>query len=402
MSTRKTALFVLLLARTLLAQCPAQVPVEGAPPPGPLPLFPPDNWWNADVSAAPVDPGSAAFIAFIDDGAPRPLHPDLGGDVSPGSVAGYGVPYAIVDGTQPKVAVQFHYSMESDGVDHTTNTSFPFYPIPTEAITQAHWVEGGAPGDVDQRKSADRHVLIVDCTNKALYELYNVYYDTKNTRWLGGSGAFFDMTKDDRRPDGWTSADAAGLAILPGLVRYDEAYGAAVTEIGHAFRVTVRATNGYIFPASHQAGSTTGALPMGARLRLKASKDLSGFTPEVRKIFRAMQTHGLVVADNGSDMYVTGTYDTRWDNDVLNPAFSLLTADDFEVIQLGWKPCALKGDADGDSTLGVTDVFALIDALFAGGPPPVCPADVNGDGHVDVVDVFYLIDYLFAGGPPPL
>jgi hypothetical protein len=230
--------------------------------------------------------------------------------------------------------VQFTYADESDGVDHTTNTSVPFYPIPDEAISQAHWVEGGDPGNVDLRSSADRHLLIVDRDNRLLYELYNVYYD--GTRWLAGSGAFFDMKTNNRRPDGWTSADAAGLAILPGLVRYDDAFGSG--EIQHAFRVTVRATNGYVYPASHRAGSTTGALPMGARLRLKATRNLSGFTPEVQKIFRAMQRYGLIVADNGSDMFVSGTYDTRWNNDVLNPAFRALTAADFDVVQLGYNP----------------------------------------------------------------
>jgi hypothetical protein len=144
------------------------------------------------------------------------------------------------------------------------------------------------------------------------------------------------MNTNGRRPDAWTSADAAGLAILPGLVRYDEAFGTA--EIQHAFRVTVRATNGYVYPASHRAGSTSGALPMGARLRLKAGRDLSGFTPEAQRIFRAMKRYGLIVADNGSDMYISGTYDTRWDNSVLNPAFRALTAADFEVVALGYQP----------------------------------------------------------------
>jgi hypothetical protein len=146
----------------------------------------------------------------------------------------------------------------------------------------------------------------------------------------------FDLSSNRRRPEGWTSADAAGLAILPGLVRYDEVFGSG--EIQHAFRVTVRATNGYVYPASHRAGSTQGALPMGARLRLKASRDLSGFSPELQRIFRAMQRYGLIVADNGSDMYISGTFDTRWNNDVLNPAFRSLTANDFEVISLGYQP----------------------------------------------------------------
>jgi hypothetical protein len=176
----------------------------------------------------------------------------------------------------------------------------------------------------------------VDRDNKYLYELYNVFFD--GTNWLGGSGAFFDLNTNNRRPDGWTSADAAGLAILAGLVRYDEVYGP--DEIGHAFRVTVRSTNGYVYPASHRAGSTSGALPMGARLRLKAGKDISSFPADAQKIFRAMKKYGLLVADNGSDMYVTGTYDTRWNNDVLNPAFSGLSTSDFEVIVLGYNPPA--------------------------------------------------------------
>ncbi|MGE5243759.1 MAG: hypothetical protein ACM3SQ_06000 [Betaproteobacteria bacterium] len=319
-----------LVLGSLLTAGVAAVSTQGGALPGPMPLFPPDNWWNLDISTAPVDPSSSSYIAFV--GASRALHPDFGGDVSPGSVQGYGFPYAVVDGTTPLRTVQFQYADESDGVDHSTNRSVPFYPIPDEAITQAHWIEGGEPGNVDLRSSSDRHLLIVDRDHRFLYELYNVFFD--GAQWQAGSGAFFDLNKSARRPDGWTSADAAGLAILPGLVRYDEVFG--TDEIRHAFRVTVRATNGYVYPASHQAGSTPGALPMGARLRLKASRSLAGFPPEVQKIFRAMQRYGLIVADNGSDMYVSGTYDTRWNNDVLNPAFRALTANDFEVIRLGY------------------------------------------------------------------
>src|SRR5438477_9127998 len=335
----------LLAAPASLAQCPASTPVEGAAPTVPMPLFPSNNWWNLDISSAPVDANSANYIAFINNGGTRHLHPDFGGEVSPGSVDIYGMPYAIVDGSQPKQAVTFNYWDESDGVNYSTRQGIPFYPIPAQAITQPHWIEGGAPGNVDQRSQQDRHLLIIDCTNNYLYELYNVYYDATQSQWQGGSGAFFDMNTNNRRPDGWTSADAAGLAILPGLVRYDEAWNAAVTDIGHAFRVTVRATNGYVYPASHRAGSTSGALPMGARLRLKknvggADPALRTNDPNVQKIFRAMQKYGVIVADNGSDLYITGTFDTRWNNDILNPAFSLLSASDFDVIQLGWTPPA--------------------------------------------------------------
>lgn len=325
------------------AQCPATVPVQGAAVPGPLPIFPPDNWWNLDISPAPIDPNSASYIAFINNGGTRRLHPDFGGEASPGSVDVYGMPYAIVNGSQPKQPVTFQYWDESDGVDPATGRGLPFYPIPAQAITQSHWIEGGAPGNVDQRSQGDRHLLVIDCTNRHLYELYNVYFDPNQTKWYAGSGAFFDLNASHRRPDTWTSADAAGLAIFPGLVRYDEAWDPAIADIGHAFRVTVRATNGYVYPASHRAGSTPGALPMGARLRLKTNVGgldpvLRTSDPNVQKVFRAMQKYGLVVADNGSDMYVTGTFDPRWNNDILNPAFAKLSASDFEVIRLGWRP----------------------------------------------------------------
>ena len=265
---------------------------RGGALPQPLPLFPPDNWWNLDISNWPVDANSASFISFINNGGTRRLHPDFGGNAGTGNAI-YGMPYATVTNVNNAdlKAVQFQYSRESDGVDHATNTSFPFYPIPPEAITQPSWVEGGDPGNVDLRSSQDRHLLIVDKDRNHLYELYNVYYNSTLGKWYAGSGAFFDMNTNNRRQDTWTSADAAGLAILPGLVRYEEVYDPNVTEIRHALRVTVRATNGYVYPASHRAGSTSGALPMGARLRLKASIDVTQRTsdPNMQKIFRAMQ-----------------------------------------------------------------------------------------------------------------
>jgi hypothetical protein len=340
-------------------------PVQGGALPGPLPLFPPDNWWNADVSAAPIDPGSAAFIGFINNGGTRRLHPDLGGEVSPGSTQVYGMPYVVVDGTQPKLTVRIMaYPDESDGV------GVPFYPIPAEAITQPHWIEGGDRGNVDRRGSEDRHLLIVDRDSKLLYELYHVYYNAATGQWEADSGALWDMNTNNRRPEGWTSADAAGLAILPGLVRYDEVYDPSVIEIEHALRVTVRATNGHVYPASHSAGATSGALPMGARLRLKAAKDISGFTPEVQKIFRAMKRHGLIVADNGSDMYIGGTFDTRWDNDVLNPAFASLTAGDFEVVRLGWTP--------GPASAVALAAIGVNPSTVVGGSPSTATVTLTG------------------------
>jgi hypothetical protein len=355
----RTGLLWIAVSAAAAASAFAQTgPVANGALPGPFPLFPATNWWNLDVSAAPVDLKSAAYIAFIDNGSPRHLHPDFGGDAGPVQI--YGMPYGAVDGTQPRVAVQFTYSGESDGVDHVTNISFPFYPIPDEVKTQTHWVEGGERGDTNQF-GGDRHLLIVDRTNKYLYELYNVFWD--GSQWHAGSGAFFDMKTNNRRPDTWTSADAAGLAILPGLVRYDEVSGP--DEIGHAFRFTVRATNGYAYPASHSAGSNPQALPMGARLRLKASVDLSGFPADAQKIFRAMKKFGLLVADNGSDMFIGGTYDNRWDNSVLNPAFAGLTADDFEVIQLGYQGPPPLATAMAFSTL---PLCRAVDTRLANGP----------------------------------
>ena len=282
-------------------------------------LFPPDNWWNQDISAAPVDPQSSAYINFI--GATRGAHPDFG--PSP-----YGIPYIGVPGTQSRVPVTFTaYGSESD----TAINGISGYPIPDAAKTQAGLIEGGAPGG---GTAGDRHLIVVDRDRWLLYELFGTQWNSSLNRWEAWSGAIFDMSTNDRRPEGWTSADAAGLAMLPGLVRYDEAIRGP---IHHAFRVTVRSTNGYVWPASHEAGGTSGALPLGARLRLKPSKNLSGYPPYLQNIFRAMQVYGLIVADNGTDMYVSGTADARWNNSELNPAFSTLTAGDFEVIQLGWK-----------------------------------------------------------------
>ena len=281
-------------------------------------LFPADNWWNQDVSRAPVDSQSNAFIDFI--GRARTLHPDFGPPP-------YGIPYVGVSGATPRVPVTFvSYGSESDAGYHGEIG----YPIPDQARTEPNYIEGGVPGG---GTSGDRHLIIVDRDRWVLFELFAARWT--NGRWEAGSGAVFDLNSNARRPEGWTSADAAGLAILPGLVRYEEAMSGR--EIRHAFRVTVRATNGYVWPASHRAGSTPGALPMGARLRLKASKNISGYPAYIQRIFRAMQTYGLIVADNGSDMFITGAMDSRWNNGELNPAFRGLTAGDFEVVQLGWR-----------------------------------------------------------------
>jgi hypothetical protein len=328
MKPRVSARTSIVVACTLAGLAVAQA----AAPPVPLePLagrqvFPAGNWWNQDISTAPVDPRSGQLIDFIsgrsttNPTAVRRLHPDFGPPP-------YGIPYVAVAGDQPRVPVAFEYAGESDdGIP-----GLPGYPVPQEARTAPNYIEGGVPGG---GSSGDRHLLVIDRDRWILYETFATRWNASLNRWDAGSGAIFDLSLSARRPEGWTSADAAGLAIFPGLVRHDEAFG--TDEITHAFRVTTRATNGYVWPASHRAGSNASAPPLGTRLRLKASKDISGFTPEIERIFRAMKRYGLIVADNGSDMYISGTMDARWNNDVLNPAFRALTADDFEVLQLGW------------------------------------------------------------------
>jgi hypothetical protein len=334
---------VLALALIALTGC-SQRPTSPTPPPGGLTttggsailledfagraMFPANNWWNVAVTNAPVDPNSDAFIDWIsgrtpqNPGATRAMHPDFGPPP-------YGIPYVGVSSETLLEVVFFSpYGSQSDPGAPGAPAG---YPIPIEARTQPNWIEGGVPGG---GTNGDRHLLIVDRDRWLLFETWATRWDATDGRWEAGSGAVFNLATNARRPEGWTSADAAGLAILPGLVRWDEV--AAPGPITHAFRVTTRATDGYVWPASHEAGNTAGAPPMGTRLRLKASVDISGYPASVQKVFQAMKTYGLIVADNGTDMYVTGTMDPRWDNDLLNPAFHNLTADDFEVLQLGW------------------------------------------------------------------
>jgi hypothetical protein len=317
--------FVALCASVgLLAAAP---PVLNEPLTG-RQVFPSSNWWNTDISGAPVDTRSAQLIDFIsgrsatNTTAVRHLHPDFGPPP-------YGIPYVVVAGDQARITLGLvAYADESD----TGAPGLPGYPIPDEARTTANYIEGGVAGG---GSSGDRHMLVIDRDRWLLYETYATRWNASQSQWQADSGAVFDLSRNDRRPTGWTSADAAGLAVFPGLVRYDEVFGTA--EITHAFRVTTRGSNGYVWPASHSAGNNASAPPMGTRLRLKPSRNISTFTPEVQRIYRAMKKYGLIVADNGSDMYISGSMDARWNNDVLNPAFSSLTADDFEVVQLGWQ-----------------------------------------------------------------
>jgi hypothetical protein len=279
-------------------------------------LFPVDNWWNRDVSTAPVAADSDAVIDFI--GRATPLHPDFG--------TTFGIPYVIVEGTQPRVPVSFFYADKSDP---GAPGGPPGYPIPEAAKTTAGMIEGGVPGG---GSDGDRHLLLVDRDQLQLFELYATRWT--GSAWTAGSGAFFDLTSNARRPEGWTSADAAGLAILPGLVRADEVFDAG--EIRHALRFTVRGTQGYVYPASHEATSGPGGdarPPLGLRVRLKAGFDVSSFAPPVQVILRAMQRYGMIIADNGSDWFVTGAPSARWDDELMHDEFLRVTGDDFEVVE---------------------------------------------------------------------
>lgn len=262
--------------------------------------------WNTPVDTAEVDPNSAAIIANI--GAGKAFHPDFGADWNGGP---FGIPYVVVSGSQTKVPVTFDYNSESDPGP---------YPVPPDAP-----IEGGASS------SGDRHVLVVDKDNWVLYEMFDAHKVSGG--WHAGSGAVWDMKTNHYRPAGWTSADAAGLPILAGLVRYDEVSAGA---INHALRFTVSVTRrAYVFPASHWASSNTDPLrpPMGMRVRLKASFDVSGYPPQAQVILVALKKYGMIVADNGSDWYLSGTADARWDDGQIN-TLKQLRGSDFEVIKL--------------------------------------------------------------------
>jgi hypothetical protein len=271
--------------------------------------FPADNPWNADISAAPVDANSSNYINYI--GAAAPLHPDFGGGNYQGS--SIGIPYQIVSGTQARVAVKLKaYADESDPGPE---------PIPPNALIEGY----PKPGN------GDRHVLVLEKDGCWLYELGKAYLT--NGQWSADVAAIWDMTSDEQRPYTWTSADAAGLPIFPGLVRYDEVSGGV---IAHAVRFTVPTTQeAFTPPASHWASSVTSsnAPPMGLRLRLKASVDISGFSPQNQVILTALKKYGMILADNGSAMYISGAPDSRWNNNDLSQ-LKALTAADFEAVQV--------------------------------------------------------------------
>ena len=288
---------------------PLEPPNDSLPVNQPVPgrsVFPADNAWNRDVSSEPVDPNSANLIASC--GATRSLHPDFGTtyDGVP-----WGIPFVTVRGNQPRVPVSFYYGDESDPGP---------YPIPPDAP-----IEGGPSA------SGDRHVIVVDIDNWKLYELFDARPVNGGASWTAGSGAVFDLSSNALRPQGWTSADAAGLPIFAGLARYDEVAGGAIT---HALRFTCPTTRrAYVPPARHYASSQTSPNlpPMGMRVRLKASVDISTYPADVQVILRALKRYGMILADNGGGFFVSGAPDPRW-NDANIDTMKRIKGSDFEVV----------------------------------------------------------------------
>lgn len=318
---------VLALAIACAGEAPPAQPLGASSTPGPgggepdCEIMPPDNPWNTDVSTYQVHPSSDAIINNI--GRNTNLHPDFG---TVWQDAPIGIPYVIVDGDQPNVPVSFYYDDESDPGP---------YPIPPDAP-----IEGGPDA------TGDRHVIVIDDDNCLLYETFDSHAVNGGESWDAGSGAIFDLNSNDLRPDYWTSADAAGLPIFPGLARYEEIVEQGVLD--HALRFTVSVSRkAFIHPATHYASSNTDALrpPMGMRVRMKASYDCSWASVQVQVICAGLKKYGMFVADNGSNWYVSGAPDPRWDDDALGDLKDV-TGDAFEVVCTG--PAILQAGPEED------------------------------------------------------
>ncbi len=303
--------------------------------------FPSSSLWNTDISAAPVDPNSAAIINFI--GTSTGLHPDFGSGLYNGS--SIGIPYTVVGNQQPLVVVNYTaYGSESDPGPMPIAVTAPIEGYPN-------------PGN------GDRHVLVLDNVNCFLYELYSSYPQTSS--WDAGSGAVWDLLSNEQRPYTWTSADAAGLPIFPGLAHYDEV---AAGQINHALRFTLQNSQAaFIPPASHWAAtsSNTLAAPMGMRMRLKATFDVSGFSAANQVILNALKKYRMIMADNGSNMYVSGAPDDRWDNSDLHN-LGHVTTSDFEVIQM--TPLYTQNNVPSGAAPQIASFTASASSVSAGTP----------------------------------
>ena len=303
----------LAVAATVGAALVAGTPIHATPLPNApnCEIFPADNPWNTPIDTLPVAKNSAAMIKAI--GRDTPVHPDFGSGKWDGGPIG--IPFDVVSNATPRYRVRFDYADESDKVR---------YPIPRNVH-----IEGGP------QSSGDRHALLIDKSACRLYELYDLHHTSSG--WRAGSGATWSLSSDKLRPAGWTSADAAGLPIFPGLARWDEVSAGV---INHALRFTAPETRrAYVYPARHFASSSTSSLlpPMGLRVRLKASVDISTFPKQARVVLKALQVYGMILADNGSPWYVSGAPNAHWSNDDLH-ALSRLTGAAFEVVDTSSLP----------------------------------------------------------------
>ncbi|MGH3055014.1 MAG: hypothetical protein ACRDL7_08570 [Gaiellaceae bacterium] len=298
-------LLVVCLAALLLTGSSAQA--LRLPAARRCPVFPKSNAWNQRVDKLPVASDSAKLISSI--GLDSPVHADFGSGKWDGGPIG--IPFDVVSRETPLRHVSFQYADESDRVR---------YPIPS----RVH-IEGGA------NATGDRHAILVDKSSCRLYELYDLRHTSRG--WTAGSGAAWSLRSNHLRPAGWTSADAAGLPIFAGLARWDEVKRGV---IDHALRFTAAQTRrAYVYPARHYASSSSDPSlpPMGLRVRLKASVNIASFPRQARVVLRALQRYGMILADNGSDWFVTGAPDSRWDDELMHDEFARITGDDFEVVQ---------------------------------------------------------------------
>jgi|WetSurMetagenome_2_1015567.scaffolds.fasta_scaffold00010_137 PKD repeat protein len=357
---------------------------------GGVAIYPSDDIWNVPVEQLPVDSYSAAYIQKI--GSTSSLHPDFGAGLYDGNLMG--IPYNIVSGSTPRKTITFDYADESD---------LGPYPIPDNPL-----IEGGS----------DKHILIVDRDSKTLYELFAAEKHTDGS-WSAGSGAIFNLSDYALRPAGWTSADAAGLPILPGLVRYDEV---ASGSIDHAIRFTAPSTQrAFVWPARHYASSITDPSypPMGQRFRLKTSFNTSGYSPQARVILEALKKYGMILADNGAPWYITGAPDNSWNNDVLHTLHQV-KGSDFEAVDTSslminagsgqarimqtvipfpgntLPPTdvdhdGLFEDTNGNTRLDFSDVVLFFkNTAWIGSHEPVAAFDFNRNGSIDFNDLVVL------------
>ncbi len=337
-------------------------------------IFPADHVWNTPVDNLPVDSHSASYVTRI--GTTSSLHPDFGSGLYAG--APMGIPFNIVDNSVTKTTVTFEYDDESDPGP---------YPIPANPL-----IEGGSTSE------GDRHMLIIQRDEKVLYELYAAEKQPDGS-WHAGSGAIYDLSGYELRPAGWTSADAAGLAILPGLVRYDEV---ANGEITHAIRFTApRTQKAYVWPGRHYASGITDPSypPMGQRFRLKASFDTSGYPYQAQVVLNALKKYGMILSDNGGAWFITGVPDDQWDNDALH-TLARVKGSDFEAVD----STSLMIDQDSGQAGAISAVVALPGSTLLPTDPDhdYLYEDLNGNGEAgfsDVVLFFRNLDWIADNEP---